>query len=233
MKKILYRHNQSLGATPTDALSVLTFETRELGNTDVLEYCLEHYNFPSTSGSLIEGLIRHINGDEGITVSEDGYPFILDIMLDHIRKETGVNVKHVLWLASKQSVIDNYEGTEDNIEAYETSPVILSDLGEDGILFGYAEAPKPCADTAIERITVKLYKRPYTLFRFTAFPGTPKQQTVTVAEYKLNALIERRIEQERYPEVREVDEMYSYFLPKEIDVNDDREIRESIEDVID
>lgn len=142
MEKILYRHNQSTGKTPTDALSVLTFETRELGNSDIPRYCLEHYNFPSGTRSLMEGLIRHIDGDEGVKVSENGYPFILDLMLGHIRKETGRDIRHVLWLASRQSVIDNYEGTEDNIEAYETSPVILSDLGPDGILFGYIEAPE-------------------------------------------------------------------------------------------
>lgn len=87
--------------------------------------------------------------------------------------------------------------------------------------------------TKMERIIVKLYGRNYILFRFTAFPGTPKEQEVTVAEHKLNALIEKRIDQNRYPEVQEVDEMYAYYLPKEVDINDEREIRESIESIMD
>lgn len=152
MEKILYRHNQNFGKTPTDALSVLTFETRELGNADIPAYCLEHYDFPTAARSLIEGLVKHINGEPGIEVSANGYPFILDIMLTQIRKLTGKDIRHVLWLASRQSVIDNYEGTEDNIEAYETSSVILSDLGEDGILFGYVEAPEPCAPITMAMI---------------------------------------------------------------------------------
>ena len=84
----------------------------------------------------------------------------------------------------------------------------------------------------MERITVKLYGRPYILIRFKAFPGTDKETEVTVAEHKLNALIEKRIKQERYHEVRKVDEMYGYYLPKEVDINDDREVRDSIESVM-
>lgn len=84
----------------------------------------------------------------------------------------------------------------------------------------------------MEKIIIKLYGRAYKLFRFVACPGTPQEQTVTVAEHKLNALIEKRIRQERYHEVREVDEMYGYYLPREIDTNDEREIRESIEDIV-
>lgn len=84
----------------------------------------------------------------------------------------------------------------------------------------------------MERINVKLYGRNYTLFRFIAIPGTPNEQEVTVAENKLERLIEKRIREDRYHEVQKVDEMFGYYLPKEIDINDDREIRESIEDVI-
>lgn len=84
----------------------------------------------------------------------------------------------------------------------------------------------------MERITVVLYGRPYTLFRFTACEGTVHEELVTVAEHKLNALIEKRIDQGRYNEVQKVDEMYGYYLPKEVDINDEREIRESIEDVV-
>lgn len=84
----------------------------------------------------------------------------------------------------------------------------------------------------MEKINIKLYGRPYKLFRFIACPHTPHEQTVTVAEHKLNALIEKRIRQGRYHEVQKVDEMYGYYLPKEIDTNNEREIRESIEDVV-
>lgn len=85
----------------------------------------------------------------------------------------------------------------------------------------------------MERICVNLYGKTYTLFRFTVFPGTPHEQTVTAAEYALNALIEDCIQKDRYHEVQAVDEMYGYVLPEEIDTNNDHDIRESIEDVVD
>ena len=85
----------------------------------------------------------------------------------------------------------------------------------------------------MERIKVTLYGEDYLLFRFIAFQGTPREETVTVAENRLNALIEKRIDENRYPEVRAVDEMYGYYLPEEVDINDEHEIRESIESVMD
>ena len=50
-----------------------------------------------------------------------------------------------------------------------------------------------------------------------------------VAGLKLNEMIE----QERYHEIRHIDEMYGYYLPQEVDETDEREMIESIEDVID
>lgn len=85
----------------------------------------------------------------------------------------------------------------------------------------------------MERIKVTLYGEDYLLFCFNAFQGTPREETVTVAENRLNALIEKRIDENRYPEVQAIDEMYGYYLPKEVDINDDREIHESIEDIMD
>lgn len=52
-----------------------------------------------------------------------------------------------------------------------------------------------------------------------------------VASYDLNAKIEEMIEQERYHEIRHIDELYGYYLPQEVDETDEREVRESIEDV--
>ena len=54
---------------------------------------------------------------------------------------------------------------------------------------------------------------------------------VNVASYALNNRIEKMIEQERYHEVAEIDKLYQYFLPKEVDDTCEREIYESITDV--
>ena len=59
--------------------------------------------------------------------------------------------------------------------------------------------------------------------------GTPTM----VASYDLNEKLNEMIEQERYHEIRHIDEMYGYYLPQEVDETDEREMIESIEDVID
>ena len=52
-----------------------------------------------------------------------------------------------------------------------------------------------------------------------------------VASYALNRKIEKMIGQGRYHEVIDIDEQYGYYLPKEVDETDEREMIESIEDV--
>lgn len=45
-------------------------------------------------------------------------------------------------MADRETVIELYDGTEDNISEYETSEAVISDLGGDGVLFGYEEMPE-------------------------------------------------------------------------------------------
>ena len=52
-----------------------------------------------------------------------------------------------------------------------------------------------------------------------------------IASYALENKIQKMIEQERWLEVREISGLYEYYLPKEVDDTDEREVRESIEDV--
>ena len=60
-----------------------------------------------------------------------------------------------------------------------------------------------------------------------------KGETTNVATYSLNEKINEMIEQERYHEIDYIDKMYGYYLPKEVDETDEREVRESIEDAMD
>ena len=60
-----------------------------------------------------------------------------------------------------------------------------------------------------------------------------KGETTNVATYSLNEKINEMIEQERYHEIEYIDKMYGYYLPEEVDETDEREVRESIEDVMD
>lgn len=54
-----------------------------------------------------------------------------------------MHLKYCLWLASKSTVLDLYNASEQDIQKYETSPIILSDLGMDGMLFAYESMPRP------------------------------------------------------------------------------------------
>ena len=56
----------------------------------------------------------------------------------------------------------------------------------------------------------------------------------TVAEERLNQYIEECIEEGLYHEVRDIDELYNYYVPQEIaDTLDENEIRNSVEDAMD
>lgn len=80
---------------------------------------------------------------------------------------------------------------------------------------------------------IKIGKQEYRLFEITVFKGTAHQQTIIVAEERLNERIEKAIQQERYHEVQKIDERCSYWVPQEIaDDELETEIVDSIESVM-
>ena len=79
----------------------------------------------------------------------------------------------------------------------------------------------------METTLYKIDGRNYKMFTLNMW-GKPMQ----VASYALNRKIAKMIEQGRYDEVLDIDEQYCYYLPKEVDETDEREMIESIEDVV-
>ena len=76
-------------------------------------------------------------------------------------------------------------------------------------------------------------KDEFVLFEITVFQGTPNESTILVAEERLNDKIEQLIKQNRYHEVKELDDMYHYWVPQEIaDDECEFEIVDSIESVM-
>ena len=141
MNTIMYRSEDSYGSGVRDILDVMTYEIYELGNTDILEYVCEHYLDKSTV-DVIKRVIYSVEGGQD-DISED---YIYDICKDivsEINKKTNHDLKYALWLADKSVVEDMYTDDPLNIDAYYTSDVILSDLGNDGILFAYGDYPEP------------------------------------------------------------------------------------------
>ena len=60
-----------------------------------------------------------------------------------------------------------------------------------------------------------------------------KGELTNVATHSLHKKLSEMVEQERYHEIKYIDDMYGYYLPEEVDETDEREVRESIEDVMD
>ena len=85
----------------------------------------------------------------------------------------------------------------------------------------------------MKTIKVIIDGKEYRMFEITVFKGTEKEQQVTVAEESLNKAIENMIGQERYHEVKDIDEKFSYYVPQEIaDDETEFEITDSIESVM-
>ena len=70
--------------------------------------------------------------------------------------------------------------------------------------------------------------------QFRLFELEIRGKVETVAEERLNQYIEECIEEGLYHEVRDIDELYNYYVPQEIaDTLDENEIRNSVEDAMD
>jgi len=132
--KLLYRAESS-SHPERDAISVMMFEIEELENEDIFDYVLDNYKL---SDELKESIETYMDSSEGNLEN------ILKNMLSEIKTQTGKDIKYALWLAEKETVIDMYDGKENGIDVYETKDgVILSDLGYDGVLFGFEKLPEP------------------------------------------------------------------------------------------
>lgn len=137
MDQVLYRndsYNNSDGEI-RKLKDILVYEIFDLENTDILEYCSEHYD-------LSEPLMNEMNGIiDGEELDEDAVEDLVKRLLTEISSLTGKILRYGLWLAKKDVVMNFYDGDEETISGYYVSDVILSDLGEDGILFAYETFP--------------------------------------------------------------------------------------------
>ena len=133
---ILYRAEDTYGSGIRDIYEVIFYELVELGNTDILEYCLEHYLLDTIIEDSVEDLI-----DNYTEYDEEYINDIIYAMIHEIEKKTNTQLKYCLWLASKEAVEDLYAG--ENINKYYTSNIILSDLDYDGTLYAYKDEPEP------------------------------------------------------------------------------------------
>ena len=160
-----YRCEEFFGEGYRDAASVMAYEVFVLNNTDVLDYLIKSkligewmkelllvYSTLMKDGELIrtgfdtdyeEMLYRYRNNEE------DRVDFFHDI-LDDISKRTGWEIKYCLWLCnSPKDCFNSYNRdpakriTDFQFDKYETSGILLTDLGKEGKLYGFEYEPKP------------------------------------------------------------------------------------------
>lgn len=142
---IMYRTETYSGSRERRFDYVLQFEVFELGNCHILEELVQN--------GLVsrQDLVKQIqdiasewekNGYVDDMPEDDQLEFIEQLRIE-ISMRLNQDIQFALWLTDRQYVQDFYQGTDSDTEGYETSDVILSNLGNDGILFGYECEPYP------------------------------------------------------------------------------------------
>lgn len=152
-----YRTETFSGIGPRDAAEVMAFETFELGNTDIPEYLCSHQLKGSSLAPALESITKELD-DNGFVDDmswDEKVDFFREVLGD-LSKVAGVNITHALWLADPNTVLNFYgkDLTLDSyIDAYEPGPVILTDLGHDGTLYGYGHDPYPAREIPFHEFT--------------------------------------------------------------------------------
>lgn len=136
MKEIGFRSEDVFGEGYRYAPRVMAHEVFELENSDIID---------TLSSNLMRGS-KILKEAHNITDEESGVLFFKEV-LKELSKITGREVKYCLWLCDKpEDVFKEYGASKDSIKVYLKSDIVLSDLGNEGKLYGYEELPKPLAD---------------------------------------------------------------------------------------
>ena len=144
---IRYRTEDFSGSGIRDAASVMAYEVLILGNPDILTtlssgILKERGEISAKLANLAGELTR--NGFIDDMSFDDAQAFFQNV-LKEIHSITGQEIRYALWLSDIDTVMDHYGPhlqNEYDADAYETGNVILSDLGQDGALYGYTDLPE-------------------------------------------------------------------------------------------
>lgn len=148
---VQYRTESFSGMNYRNAAAVMAFETFCLGNTDILDYLAGGLLANSPVSEQLRSLSTMIEdcGPESDEPTADDIAFMEDV-LKAVADTTGIEVNYALWLADKdtlEQLYGKYMQSPLDYDAYEVGPIILSDLGHDGTLYGYPENPTPAEFT--------------------------------------------------------------------------------------
>lgn len=132
-----YRSEYFSGSGERRIKEVIKYETAELDNTDIWEYCLSHYALSEKTKSLANAVIASI--DECFLLDDGVLKEAINLLIDDLTALLGWEPKYCIWLADFNNVIRQYDIPTTKCQV---SDVILSDLATDGVLYAYSEPPK-------------------------------------------------------------------------------------------
>lgn len=135
-----YRVEHTGYKSDRNPIDVMSFESTELDNNDTIEYIRDNYLVNNTLLTKTANDLLHNYHNT------DNYRKFFANALSHIATATGKNITHVIWLADKNIVENQYAAWNDSTEMDEydvSNAIILSDLGNDGRLYGFDNEPKP------------------------------------------------------------------------------------------
>ena len=150
-----YRTEELYGSGNRKAANVLAFEIFQLSNVDILltiaNTILKNNKIADDLIYLADCINEKVDDDvvekflnNAFNNEELGIEFCQNI-LDEINKVLGKEINYVLWLSDTvEELLKEYYLNDDVLlDSYECSDIILSDLGDNGKLYGYTECPKP------------------------------------------------------------------------------------------
>ena len=152
-----YRSEILFGEGYRDAAAVMAHETFELANTDVCSTLCETILKGSKIANDLETLDEYLNNGGSDEENAKAIEAMFDEealqveffqkVLDEIEKRTGKKINYCLWLADDPKDLQSYcigeqELYDEDIDCYEETDIVLSDIGSDGKLYGYEEYPK-------------------------------------------------------------------------------------------
>lgn len=150
-----YRTESYSGSKVRDAVSVLLYETVDLGNRDCLEGCYKIIK--NTEMGRVLGKVLESMDEQDTPFSPSHFPLgyksltsrnFIEKVLEAVNEETGQHIKYALWLADKHVAMGEFQdggygGTKNNTAMYVQGPVRFLDIGPEGALFGYPYEPVP------------------------------------------------------------------------------------------
>lgn len=135
-----YRVEHTAYKSDRNPIDVMTFESTELDNDDTIEYIRDHY--------LVNNALLTKNANNLLHNYHDNndYRLFFTNALDYITKTTRKTITHIIWLTNENIARHQYAAWHNSTEmdAYDvTNAIILSDLDNDGRLYGFENEPKP------------------------------------------------------------------------------------------